>query len=85
MYMENQAFGAALILKFSHFLGGRFNHVTTSSTSNELGEYLFHSFIFLYFTFFQLNIGDNVQLKCKGRVNEDSLEITIAFDFCLFQ
>jgi hypothetical protein len=52
MYMDNQAFGAALILEFSHFLGGGFNRVTTSSTPNESGEYLFHSLIFFTFTSF---------------------------------
>ena len=53
-----------------HFLGGRSNHVITLSTSNESGEYLFHSFTLITFTSFLLNIWDNVQHKCNGRVND---------------
>jgi hypothetical protein len=64
-----------------HFLGGGFNHVNNLSTSNESGEYLFHSFTFITFTSFLLNIGDNVQPKCKGRVNDDTLENAIALAF----
>jgi hypothetical protein len=64
-----------------HFLGGGSNHVITLSTPNESGEYLFHSFTFITFTSFLLNIGDNVQPKCKGRVNDDTLENTIALEF----
>ena len=64
-----------------HFIGGGFNHVITLSTPNESGEYLFHSFTFIAFTSFLLNIGDNVQPKCKGRVNDDTLENTIALEF----
>jgi hypothetical protein len=31
-----------------------------------------------------LNIEDNVQPKCKGRVNDDTLENAITLDLCLF-
>ena len=31
-----------------------------------------------------MNIGDNVRLKCKGRVNDDTLENAITLDLCLF-
>ena len=64
-----------------HFLGGGSNHVITLSTPNESGEYLIHSFTFVTFTSFLLNIGDNVQPKCKGRVNDDTLENAIALVF----
>jgi hypothetical protein len=64
-----------------HFLGWGSNHVTTLSTPNESGEYFFHSFTFITFTSFLLNIGDNVQPKCKGRVNDDTSENTIALEF----
>ena len=63
------------------FLGGGFNHVIHLSTPNESGEYLFHSFTIITFTSFLLNIGDNVQPKCKGRVNDDTLENEIALEF----
>ena len=52
-----------------HFLGGGFNHVIHLSTTNESREYLFHSFTIITFTSFLLNIGDNVQPKCKGDLN----------------
>jgi hypothetical protein len=64
-----------------HFLGGRSSHVITLSTPSESGEYLFHSFTFVTFTSFLLNIGDNVQPKCKGRVNDDALDNAIALEF----
>jgi hypothetical protein len=64
-----------------NFLGGGFNHVIHLSTSNESGEYLFSFFYLIYFYIFLLNIGDNVQPKCKGRVNDDTLENTIALEF----
>ena len=67
-----------------HFLGGGFNHVIHLSTPNESGEYLFSFFYLIFFYIFLLNIGDNVQLKCKGRVNDDTLENTITLEFvCL--
>jgi hypothetical protein len=67
-----------------HFLGGGFNHVTILSTPNESGEYLSHSFTIITFTSFLLNIRDNVQPKCNGRVNDDTLENAIALEFvCL--
>ena len=49
-----------------HFLGRRSNHVTELSTPNESGEYLISFFTLFTFTFYNLNIGDNVHLKCKG-------------------
>ena len=52
-----------------HFLGGGSNHVIILSTPNESGEYLFHSFTFITFTSFLLNIGYNDQPKCKGNLN----------------
>jgi hypothetical protein len=64
-----------------HFLGGGFNHVIHLSTPNESGEYLFYFFTFITLTSFLLNIGDNVQPKCKGRVNDDTLENEIALEF----
>ena len=67
-----------------HFLGGGSDHVITLSSPNESGEYLFHSFTFITFTSFLLNIGDNAQPKCKGRVNDDTLGNAIALDVCLF-
>jgi hypothetical protein len=63
------------------FLGGGFNHVIHLSTPNKSGEYLFHSFTFITFTSFLLNIGDNVQPKCKGRVNDVTLDNAIALEF----
>ena len=74
LYFSGEAFNV-------HFLGGGFNHVIILSTPNESGEYLFHSFTFITFTSFLLNIGDNVQPKCKGRVNDDTLENAIALEF----
>ena len=48
------------------------------------GSICFLSFTFITFTSFLLNIGDNVQLKCKGRVNDDTLENAITLEFfCL--
>ena len=67
-----------------HFLGRRSNHVTSLSTSNESGEYLILFFYLFSFTSWYLNIGDNVHLKCKGRVKYDTLENAITLDFCLF-
>jgi hypothetical protein len=64
-----------------HFLGGGSNHVNILSTLNESGEYWFQSFTFVTFTSFLLNIGDNDQPKCKGRVNDDTLENVIALKF----
>jgi hypothetical protein len=64
-----------------HFLGGGFNHVNGLSTSNESGEYLFSFFYLIYFYILLLNIEDNVQPKCKGRVNDDTLENAIALEF----
>ena len=49
-----------------HFLGRKSNHVTTLSTPNESGEYLISFFTLFTFTSHNLNIGDNVRLKCKG-------------------
>jgi hypothetical protein len=45
------------------------------------GSICFILFTFITFTSFLLNIGDNVQPKCKGRVNDDTLENTIALEF----
>ena len=45
------------------------------------GSICFHSFTFITFTSFLLNIRDNVRPKCKGRVNNDTLENTIALEF----
>ena len=56
-----------------HFLGGRSNLVTILSIQSESGEYLISFFYLIYFYIFSLNIGDNVQPKCKGRVNDDIL------------
>jgi hypothetical protein len=64
-----------------HFLGRRSNLVDALSTPNESGEYLFSSFYLIFFYIFLLNIGDNVQFKCKGRVNDDTLENTITLEF----
>ena len=49
-----------------HFLERRSNHVTALSTPNESGEYLISFFTLFTFTSYNLNIGDNVHLKCKG-------------------
>jgi hypothetical protein len=43
--------------------------------------YIVFDFSFITFTSFLLNIGDNVQPKCKGRVNDDTLENAIALEF----
>jgi hypothetical protein len=64
-----------------HFLGRRSNLVDTLSTPNESGEYSFSFFYLIYFYIFLLNIGDNVQPKCKGRVNDDTLENVITLEF----
>jgi hypothetical protein len=64
-----------------HSLRGGFNHVNDLSTPNESREYLFSFFYLHYFYIFLLNIGDNVRLKCKGRVNDDTLENTITLEF----
>jgi hypothetical protein len=45
------------------------------------GSICFILFTFITFTSFLLNIGDNVQPKCKGRVNHDTLENAIALEF----
>jgi hypothetical protein len=51
---------------------------------NESGEFLFSFFYLIYFYIFLLNIGDNVHPKCKGRVNDDTLENAIKLEFvCL--
>ena len=73
-YFRREAFNV-------HFLGGGSNPVNDLSTPNESGEYLVSFFYLIYFYIFLLNIGDNVQPKRKGRVNDDTLENAITLGF----
>ena len=67
-----------------HFLGGGFNHVNDLSTFERIRGVFVSFFYLIYFYIFLLNIGDNVQPKCKGRVNDDTLENAITLEFvCL--
>ena len=71
-----------------HLLGGGSNHVTSFAKRNESGEYPISFFSSFYlFGYLFSNIGDNVQLKCKGgkfgKIN-DTLEDTTTLDFYLF-
>ena len=50
----------------AHFLGRRSNHVITLSTERIRGVFDFILLPFYLFTSLFSNIGDNVQLKCKG-------------------
>ena len=50
----------------AHLLGGGSNHVTSCAKETNQGSVQFHSLNFLSFGYLFSNIGDNVQLKCKG-------------------
>ena len=51
----------------AHLLGEGSNHVTSCAKRNESGEYLISfSKLFYLFGYLFSNIGDNVQLMCKG-------------------
>lgn len=67
-----------------HFLRGRFNLATLLSIPSESGEYLISFFLLFNFYILYLNIGDNVHLKCKGRVKRWHLKYLLSLEFVLF-